>query len=107
MRSRIAEIRPYGRTNMSAAVERNDARVMNHFIGDGDRSGCLDDPGVRVVDGGEGRAGKAAADAALPQAEVLWTVENRGGVERTVGAERALQPLPTGTPISGHRWNPA
>ena len=66
---------------MRAAVERDDADVVNQLVADGDEARCLHDL-VRVAeDVRHHRAGHAACDAALPQIEVVDAPEGRIRVE--------------------------
>ena len=63
---------------------RDDARVVDHLVGDRDDAGRLHDLDVGVVDGGKIAHGMPRADAALPQAQVLGPLEV-GAVEVAAG----------------------
>ena len=83
---------------MRAGADRDDARVVNHLVGDRDGAGRLHDAHVGVVDGREDRAGNAAADAALPQAQVLRTIEDGGAAKRAQPGKRPAAAAPRPRP---------
>ena len=88
-RARVAVVSADGRPDVRRGADRNDARVVNHLVGDRDGARTLDDAQVGVVDGREDGAGDAAGDAALPEAQILRPVEDRRAAERAQPGKRA------------------
>ncbi len=65
---------------MRAAIDRDHARFVNHFVEDGHVAGRLHDLIGVVVAGGEHAGGHAARDAAVPDAHVLPGIGDVGGI---------------------------
>ena len=75
--------------DVRTAVERDDARVVHHLVGDDDRVGRLYDSRAVAVDHRQPRTCQAARDAAVVVVEVLDGVEGTHAVGTRDGAARA------------------
>ena len=95
---RVAHVLADTLAERRAAVERNDARVVDHLVGNDHAIRRLQDTRAVAVDGRPERPDGAARDAAIVEAEILHRVPRPD----TEGAGHA--PLPS---LGQHRWESA
>ena len=88
---RRSHVLAHARAGLCASVERNDPRVVQHLVADGDLGRRLDDAHRVTVERRHDRAGHAAADAAVVIGEVLRREERPVGL--TAASRLPLPPL--------------
>ena len=89
--ARVAEIRADRRREVRPAVERDDARVVDHLVANRDVARALHDLRRVVVDRRENHMREPARDAAIVSIEILGPVERRapsGSARPTAAAPR-------------------
>ena len=92
--ARVAQPLADPRSQMPAAVQRDDPRVVDHLHQDHDVVGRLQNLIVVVVEAGHHGAGHAARDAPVVEVQVLPGVERRAvahGRERGVALPHAIR----------------
>ena len=91
--ARVAQVLTQALAEMRTPVERNDARVVNHLVGEDEGVGRLQDPIAVAVRNRHHAADDAARDAPIVEREVLGAVEGTVPEAAAIPGRRPLQRL--------------